>query len=278
MINVDGYISNYISKKVESNYSIIGIFSKGIYLDNNHSIIMLHDIKYGFVPFGVGIDNLQDVIKKVNLNEKCEARFIDNHLSFFLEEKVILSINLIEYSVEKNEDVNIETNIFVKSITKRIKEIEKGTFRKYFVQEVNSNVYYQRIEKFLIDRSIVYGNKVEDFLLNIIGLGPGLTPSGDDFVLGYLYYVLNVKKIKDLAVEIIIDFIKTKSIMRTNRISNTYLNAVANGERFSLFDEVCFAKNEESLNKGIDNLLQMGNNSGCDILCGILYAAINMNM
>ncbi|MBQ6614589.1 MAG: hypothetical protein IIX18_04640, partial [Clostridia bacterium] len=45
------------------NAEIIGVFSKAIYAESDGKIFVFHDKKWGYVPFGIAKDNIEDFVK-----------------------------------------------------------------------------------------------------------------------------------------------------------------------------------------------------------------------
>ena len=266
MLNIKGNITDTFIKKCSKGieqYKIIGLFSSGLYLINDQKrIIMIHDEKYGLIPFGIGIKNYKDIFIKDNINEDLIA-YLDN-------DKLIIDDISIDFVV--NEVINlsqrkgVDTIRYLEIVKKELKNIDKGVFKDLINDDIPENIYSIRLKK-----ALKVNKDNQNNLEEIVGLGPGLTPSGDDFIFGYLYRLIN-DPLKD------IDYLnklkmKTLSIMdNTNEISKTYYKAILNKEKFSLFEEVCFPKDEEDLKEKIDELFSVGSNSGVDILVGIAYA------
>jgi hypothetical protein len=90
----------------------------------------------------------------------------------------------------------------------------------------------------------------------LIGLGPGLTPSGDDLIGGYL-----VARADPALATWAVALART----RTSRISAAHLEAAAGGEAAAAF--------HDALNGGpLEPLLALGHSSGWDMLAGAMLA------
>lgn len=267
MLKVEGLVSKNLildySKGIEQFY-IIGLFSSGIYLkDKKGKIIMIHDNKYGLIPFGIGINNFKETIKQSKINEGSLGILNDNILNI-ADAKIYLNIK--ELPSFTSNYLSDET--FVKIATKQLFNTNKGVFKSLIDDSLEDNIYSKRLKKVLAD----YKDS-EERLKEIVGLGPGLTPSGDDFIFGYLYWLINVNKAVDFKYinkikNILLPFINKN----TNQISKTYYDALLKEEKFELYERVCFSKNEEELIRNINDLFTVGSNSGVDILCGMIYA------
>lgn len=106
----------------------------------------------------------------------------------------------------------------------------------------------------------------------LIGLGPGLTPSGDDFLVG-LFTVLNIQKspkhpLKDFCKEVI----KLAKPL-TNDISYIAMQKASIGKVresiISLVNSILYGA-EEDLILSLNKVLKIGSSSGTDIALGIV--------
>ena len=111
---------------------------------------------------------------------------------------------------------------------------------------------------------------------SLIGLGSGLTPSGDDLLVGYmagLWCTVRGKSehaqfISSLGITII------RLSQQTNDISRTYLyHAVqgqVSGRLADLAEAICRGENTEHLLKIAEAAMQVGHTSGMDAVAGLL--------
>lgn len=114
-------------------------------------------------------------------------------------------------------------------------------------------------------------------LFKILGLGIGLTPSGDDFIMG-LMSVLLVSKESKLFIEELLISIKERlkdSLDKTTFLSSELYFYILEDKYSSIFKDIFKAiklENQEELSQSILTLLDMGHSSGGDTLCGIVFA------
>lgn len=103
-----------------------------------------------------------------------------------------------------------------------------------------------------------------------VGRGQGLTPSGDDLLMGYLFVLLSyqlttAQQLKDAL---------TSKTDRTTIVSQNYLEAMLNGFASSPFVELQKkmkqAVNEAALAQALQRILSIGETSGKDTAYGIL--------
>ncbi|MEC8621912.1 MAG: DUF2877 domain-containing protein [Pseudomonadota bacterium] len=121
---------------------------------------------------------------------------------------------------------------------------------------------------FLRDKKTAPGPAIK----SLLGLGPGLTPSGDDFLIGMML-VLHTVGEKDL-------FLKLAKIVRdlappqTSSISNAHLSAMTDSAQANrLLHELLFALQEKkSIKQALIRAENFGHSSGKDAIAGIITA------
>lgn len=106
-----------------------------------------------------------------------------------------------------------------------------------------------------------------DHLIRLIGLGIGLTPSGDDFLCGVLAGLTLCGTEQDPFLGILRDRI-ARNLNRTNTISAAFLSSAARG----CFSEPVLQLSEFPAGEEIRRQFQaIGHSSGFDTLCGVLF-------
>jgi hypothetical protein len=111
----------------------------------------------------------------------------------------------------------------------------------------------------------------------LIGLGSGLTPSGDDLLVGYLAglwcAVLDKSERVQFASNLGQAIIHHSS--KTNDISRTYLCHAARGQVSSrladLAEVICRGENSDRLLITVESAMQAGHTSGMDAVTGLLF-------
>lgn len=173
----------------------------------------------------------------------------------------------IKYNLIKSADILSEKSnfrgaaYFYLSFYNNLKNTTKNNLvEKYLSEEIKENIIEADIE-----------NKNP---LSIIGLGLGLTPSGDDFLTGYLG-VMGIMKdeypqnvFKDFKNKIL------KSDFSTTDISKAMLLNILNLKTRGKIRDFIYSVNQdfEIFNKAFKNVLTIGSTSGCDIAAGVLTA------
>ncbi|WP_055668894.1 DUF2877 domain-containing protein [Desnuesiella massiliensis] len=116
-------------------------------------------------------------------------------------------------------------------------------------------------------------------ICNLIGMGIGLTPSGDDFLVGVISVLHSINSTKSeksyvkefyesLCAEILCN------LSKTTMVSRTYLQEAVCGNFSESFHNIYKALSEEDLEKLYEaslNMMAVGHSSGTDGLCGILW-------
>jgi hypothetical protein len=117
--------------------------------------------------------------------------------------------------------------------------------------------------------------------LRVLGLGNGLTPSGDDFIGGIFFALAHAPRqawIADLTAAK--NHIQLAAKSTTNVISAALLDDMMMGCSYSALHDVLAALNSqdiEKINTSCNKLLTLGASSGADMLAGLLLALTTQN-
>ena len=105
----------------------------------------------------------------------------------------------------------------------------------------------------------------------LLGLGPGLTPSGDDVICGIQYVLLRSHAAERAGVRMLTQAVAAGAPVKTNAVSAAYLTAIACGEDYARMQGVWLEMTgRETSRAGL--LLEVGSCSGGDMLFGMLAA------
>lgn len=168
--------------------------------------------------------------------------------------------------LEKNlfDDIKSKLDTYIK--IPKLKCIEYECEMPIINKKHSLDKIYKKIQNFerndsIFEKAFQERRKNKD-LFNIIGLGLGLTPSGDDYIVGIMaaYYSHNLNKPK------IFKEIEELAQNRTNEISYNYILNASN----KLFkQEIIELIGDLESDEKIENLLNFGSSSGQDIIYGI---------
>ena len=105
--------------------------------------------------------------------------------------------------------------------------------------------------------------QVEAAVKDLAGLGQGLTPTGDDFLVGAII-ALWLKNMD----ETFIDLIVQTAVSRTTLLSGAWLNAAGRGECIAAWHHFFAGLEDGRWETAVSNILQIGHRSGYDALVG----------
>ena len=112
--------------------------------------------------------------------------------------------------------------------------------------------------------------------LRLLGLGPGLTPSGDDFVGGIFFALHHAPRSHwAAALPAVRARFCTAAAGATNVISAALLHDLMGGHSHQALQDLLAALHTEDparIEAAIAALLRIGASSGADLLCGVLLA------
>lgn len=114
----------------------------------------------------------------------------------------------------------------------------------------------------------------------LIGLGSGLTPSGDDLLVGYLAGLWCAVRNSRERTQFVTGLGETviRLSQRTNAISRTYLYHAARGQVSSrladLAEAICRGENSDRLLTAAESAMQVGHTSGMDAVTGLLIGLV----
>ncbi len=114
----------------------------------------------------------------------------------------------------------------------------------------------------------------------LIGLGPGLTPSGDDFIVGYLAGLWSTAGSDSSRLRFMssLGAWLSRAAAGTNAISCTYIKSAVNGNVSepiaTLAQRFRQVKSMDSVREATRTALQVGNTSGTDGVLGLLLGCI----
>ena len=137
----------------------------------------------------------------------------------------------------------------------RISEIQQPMWHEAYHKIINQFLSYQQ-------------NKDIKSLEQMLGLGIGLTPSGDDFLLG-LFAALQANEIS--GTNALMQQIVKKSLKATTTISQHYLHTAAKGffsGSLIAFNRLDQQANEADVTRCLHDILRKGSTSGLDTALG----------
>lgn len=260
--------------------AVYGAFSKGIYLQTPEGrLILLHDREIGLIPFGIAVDGFaREIIHKMALRPEMEGTFADGRLTFpqcpvviaLQEERLSEASRRVPSARERAQRISVwESRLAQQGNSAALPLLDAS-------REDNPFAGMAREPLDALGRALRTGGReaIRAALLQLIGLGIGLTPSLDDVLAGMIYTLLFSRRnwartlpgTEDMAGQI-----GSLAPGRTNPYSAAYLTAAASGQRFSVLEEFLDGQDFMSDAAG-EKLLKIGSSSGSDMMCGIILA------
>ena len=109
--------------------------------------------------------------------------------------------------------------------------------------------------------------------LDLVGLGPGLTPSGDDYLGGLLFTAHHLRTANPKENDVLHDFLHEARLL-TSRISHTILSDLAHGHGpaplHDLINLLLQGIAGQPLRGSAQQLIRIGHTSGWDMLAGAI--------
>ena len=236
---------------------VIGVFSQGIYCRMGESILLFHDAKWGYVPFGIAASDIRA------FSEAADVRVGDEVVST----DTCIKLGGCSFAYEKGEPPSLPATYFCPPTKEKLCAVYDYVLTHgshggmVELLETNRGGARDAVDR-LMDGDAAAAKK-------LIGLGRGLTPSGDDFLCGFLTVL---DKEHPLAKEV--RTVIAENLPRTTDISAAYLGGVLRGEYFTIYNAVeLILKWDEPFEEHCDFVLSMGASSGTDALLGALAAA-----
>lgn len=249
--------------------TIVSVFSSSLNIKLEERLLHITGEDKGIGPFSLTVANedLMEILKSVCTGEK--ARFFVSSKSMLLGSSIQISMEESAVYKGKLEEGKFDKETVRKNTNKVLKYLftcdkkEVGLDSDWLSKEQGSLMEY-----------FISGKKQENSILDTwVGRGLGLTPSGDDILVG-ISAVFN-RFGKSVWLENLNSYIIERVEERTTRISYEYLYYAAQGyynNRICEFVKALNCSCQKSIIEYTDKLLSCGYTSGMDVLYGMLLA------
>lgn len=157
------------------------------------------------------------------------------------------------------------------------KQEEKGIHG--LIENRSDSVYTEflrtRIETFRMSVMQHDAELIEKSVLQLAGCGPGLTPSSDDFLCGYMCALPQTARNKAIC-----EKIAETASKKTNDISAALLQyakeRLYSADILNLFSAFR-SGNSQEIEQALKQVAEFGSSSGCDFLTGMFYGILDTN-
>lgn len=246
------------------------VFKNGVNIKFGENLLFIGNFKNGSVPFGIHFDPLPFDCAQFKVNDQVSWNKQSGQLitrRFVLQLKGLLTTRNI---IKKTENIQRAYINLLKQVETVKLTVGLSIDLENILKEnpiTPDEVYLCQLAKLVksTDRE-----QIANHLKYFIGRGSGLTPSGDDFLVGLLashhyYSTLSVEFIEELSY-----LVNEKKY--TTDISNEFLQ-YALKQQFSsvivqLLNELLLT--DSMIKENVERLLEVGHSSGADTLLGIL--------
>jgi len=238
--------------------------------------------------------------KSLNVNIGDHIRTSD--MKFYQGDKILIDLGeysiwekidkskLIKYGLDRHK---IQVDILYKRILERGNLDGIGSVIYFFDEDIlkskhEENAYIERnhyvnfilerLERFINDYKNCDLSKIEESFIRIIGFGPGLTPSTDDFICGLFSASRNLCEFYDVSdsyLSILDEKLVDKLHLRTTRISEEMIRHCFQNNISRTYDVLLtnlLYESKEELDSSISKVIEFGNTSGTDFLAGVYTA------
>lgn len=259
-------------------------FNDIINFSYNDKVISVCNKKIGKGPVNIVINNfpineIQSIIifdNNISLNNKYSFSIHSHkHLVYSsLLNKTSFSDNSLIISTQKTYKNNIE------KVTEYLLKLNIDKSLIFLLDTKREKAFNTLIEKKFMNKFKngvlkILNNKTINGISEIKGLGFGLTPSGDDFIIGFLAALNLISIILNKNFDSIIEKIY-QTAKTNNKISNTFLYFAMQNKYFETFKNFLTSistntnENSNNMEYFLNKMISLGHTSGIDTLTGFI--------
>ncbi|SEK52431.1 Protein of unknown function [Carnobacterium iners] len=261
--------SSYLTDFLKEDYSgfVHSIFTHSLNIQLGKQLVHISDLLEPLSAFGLKIDNVKmnSLLKAVKINNF--VNYQNNTLFFYNHLNKIISIISLETLIETEltlkpidflSDQELQETVFFKELNKLPLKMKTGL------------PLSTKTSKHIDELSTYSLETLSDYSIwnHFVGRGIGLTPSGDDFLIGYLGVLTLFNQQKE-SVQALRPFIRTE---QTTDISLAYLTCLLHGvvnENIKDLIVSVYSKDQKDIQSKLEWMLLFGHTSGTDTLYGM---------
>lgn len=259
------------------------IFSNGFNISMKDSLVFIGNKKNGLLPFGIHIQ--EDIGKIVTLVNNREPVRWNNETSSLEFSKLTICLdegksfhNRMSF-LKSNSDLQFGFDRLLSLLTSIPQPTGLDIDIKNFLYRFNiGQKQWTETEKYLIRLIDVSMSSdlyfIEKTLRYLIGRGKGLTPSGDDLLVGFLAFDSIANIISSHFYNQLSDLLENGLL--TTDVSREYLRYALRHEFSSTVTDVvnALSSGSDHFKEVFESLLKVGHSSGLDTLFGILIGML----
>jgi hypothetical protein len=292
-ISISSRLLEIISRNKFSG-SVTGVYTSAANFSFGKYLITAADITHGNLPYGFLCDFSKiDLKKTIHIGDSAEIDSDSLRISKRSFEILFQSASLWSHEfrmpIEKKDIPNILSNIgYIEQQLTQRKNLDGLAPLIRYIPQILGNISSENMH-FALFGQIAYDslcliinsirsqdkNALTRSIKKLVGLGVGLTPSGDDVLMG-LFATLLIT-MKGTSRNWLVNAYRNMLVQiheLTNEVSLSYLNAIRDGyypERFSnLVSAIIRSGKPKDIYSPLEEMLQWGSTSGSEIILGIL--------
>ena len=244
--------------------------SRGIYLQLGFKVVLLCHSAFGTVPNGVALEQWDRLSSLIAPDQPVESEAGVLHFPSTVWDMQLRKVPR-DTQIHFHREDQLSAGMHLLLANTKPTGLSALAYPLFAGQTPRMNVYcdmalphVSALLKALKEENL-YG--IRQPVSALLGLGPGLTPSGDDLLSGLLYGLRHGPARGTTICEALSDTIRELAGEQTNAVSADYLSAIADD---APFDRMSAAWVNPAT--GAAELMQIGNNSGGEMLLGLLCA------
>lgn len=272
--NTDGYVHSVFKNSLNGRFG--------------DRLVHIGDANNGLVPFGIGLaeSDIRELLRAVRTNMTAYWQKDDRSLIFGRADEVISldEVKMLDpfFSRYTVEPIILKRNMRT-VITKLMEEGWQCGFEEKFGDcmeaifsfspWMQTHPVLQQIDNLKHDL-VGSQNMDKETLFDFwIGRGKGLTPSGDDFLVGVVGMLTATATLPEAFKTGLSEYIRKKGEKRTTQVSLEYFRYTLQQKFSSHVKNACLAllkEEETAVDNAATELIKIGHTSGADTLLGIL--------
>ena len=263
--------------------SVLLASRKGWYLLWEEEILLICDSRFGIVPAGMGISDFREKFPFGGIWENVSAEYSGGRL--FLP-FCTLDISGARHAPQQRSSYSggplsaLESQAeallfsagkgYLYTLLQDAEDIIAGSERRRGETVCSGQAFEEqsriRLRKLFSALNECDPGRISECTEGLLGLGNGLTPSADDWLLAFLYTLDRISEKPET--EHLRQALKRFAQSRTHPISASYLMSAVRREYFELLENVLRFSDRPHM----EALLEAGSSSGADMLTGVCFA------
>lgn len=258
-----------ILEELDKKNKVHSIFNNGINIKGKNRLIFIGTDDNGVLPFGIHLKR-KDISKIIDLEVGDVFMFDKEYKKLISKDKEIDLNKAHRHTVSLPKDRNLIKKDSLKTFFNQVLDMNLETGLDIKINDILSGKepVLKDIENIINSKDKEY---IESKLRKIIGRGKGLTPSGDDILIG-LIWLNDIREILSKEfLDTINDLVRNEEL--TTDVSINYYKAALEDKYGGLLINLCNSLidgSRDNIKYNISTMTKLGHSSGIDTLAGIV--------